>query len=559
MVRAGAGDGGGGEEEELGRLVQGGVGMGSRLAPIGLRDRVRGYALEDEEAGRVLPAMASAVASGIWDGGGAGALAGAAGAAAPAPAPASEREKDHADPNYIPVYVMLPLDVVTPEGRLNKPEALKVSLNALQLVGVDGVMCDFWWGLVERRPKEYDFDAYVELMRIVQDAGLKVQGVLSFHKCGGNVGDNVYIPLPEWVLEVGRGNPDIFYTDRAGNRNPECLSCGVDTEPVLQGRTALQCYADFMVQFNSVMAPFLGTVIREIAVGLGPAGELRYPSYPAEQGWRFPGIGEFQCYDKYMLKRLQLAADAKGVPEYGHAGPHDASHPDNLYNAVPHATGFFKNDGRWRTEYGQFFLKWYSDELLNHGDRMLRCASSVFGGQHGLAISAKVSGIHWWYKTYSHAPECTAGYFNSEGQDGYKAIALMFKRYNVRFNFTCLEMNDGEQPVTAACGPEELVRQAYDAARTAEVEFCGENALHRYDYNAYKQIASMAFTRMEGAKTSEPSISGFTFLRMTDDLFEYYNWRLFVGFLRFMHNRHTSIEPSDEGEAIRGGARSARA
>ena len=34
-------------------------------------------------------------------------------------------------------------------------------------------------------------------------------------------------------------------------------------------------------------------------MGLGPCGELRYPSYPETDGtWKFPGIGEFQCYDK---------------------------------------------------------------------------------------------------------------------------------------------------------------------------------------------------------------------------------------------------------------------
>lgn len=32
---------------------------------------------------------------------------------------------------------------------------------------------------------------------------------------------------------------------------------------------------------------------------MGPAGELRYPSYPEQNGtWKFPGIGAFQCYDK---------------------------------------------------------------------------------------------------------------------------------------------------------------------------------------------------------------------------------------------------------------------
>ena len=50
-----------------------------------------------------------------------------------------------------------------------------------------------------------------------------------------------------------------------------------------------------MKSFRENMSDFLvdGLII-DIEVGLGPAGELRYPSYPQNQGWVFPGIGEFQ-------------------------------------------------------------------------------------------------------------------------------------------------------------------------------------------------------------------------------------------------------------------------
>lgn len=45
-----------------------------------------------------------------------------------------------------------------------------------------------------------------------------------------------------------------------------------------------------------------GFLLQEIQVGMGPCGELRYPSYPESNGtWRFPGIGEFQCYDKVIV------------------------------------------------------------------------------------------------------------------------------------------------------------------------------------------------------------------------------------------------------------------
>jgi hypothetical protein len=50
-----------------------------------------------------------------------------------------------------------------------------------------------------------------------------------------------------------------------------------------------------MESFRKNMADFLDSgLIVDIEVGLGPAGELRYPSYPESQGWAFPGIGQFQ-------------------------------------------------------------------------------------------------------------------------------------------------------------------------------------------------------------------------------------------------------------------------
>ena len=59
------------------------------------------------------------------------------------------------------------------------------------------------WGAVERRPRRYDWSGYRQLFALVRALGLKLQVVMSFHACGGNVGDNAQIPLPQWVLQVG--------------------------------------------------------------------------------------------------------------------------------------------------------------------------------------------------------------------------------------------------------------------------------------------------------------------------------------------------------------------
>lgn len=62
---------------------------------------------------------------------------------------------------------------------------------------------------------------------------------------------------------------------------------------------------------------YAGSVITELTVGMGPAGELRYPSYPEGDGrWRFPGVGEFQCFDRYMLASLKSAALDVGEPAW---------------------------------------------------------------------------------------------------------------------------------------------------------------------------------------------------------------------------------------------------
>ncbi|KAF0930120.1 hypothetical protein E2562_030293 [Oryza meyeriana var. granulata] len=417
---------------------------------------------------------------------------------------------------------MLPLDTVGPGGQLARARALAASLMALRSAGVEGVMVDVWWGVVEREgPGRYDWEAYGELVRMVERAGLRLQMVMSFHQCGGNVGDSCNIPLPAWVVEEMSSNPDIVYTDRSGHRNPEYISLGCDALPVLKGRTPIQVYSDYMRSFRDTFRDYLGNVIVEIQVGLGPCGELRYPSYPEANGtWRFPGIGEFQCYDKYMRASLQAAAEAAGHEEWGRGGPHDAGE----YKQFPEETGFFRRDGTWSTEYGRFFLEWYSGMLLEHGDRVLAAAEAVFRGT-GAALSAKVAGIHWHYRTRSHAAELTAGYYNTRHRDGYAPIAAMLARRGAVLNFTCMEMRDEQQPEHAGCSPELLVQQVRAAARAARVGLAGENALERYDESAFAQVVATAASAGLGA---------FTYLRMNKKLFDGDNWRQFVSFVKAM-------------------------
>lgn len=103
-------------------------------------------------------------------------------------------------------------------------------------------------------------------------------------------------PGLQLLLQCGELDVNLFCTDRPrngqpGTRNSEYISPFADQASVLLGRTPLECYADFMHAFREAFLDDIGLAIHEIAVGGGPCGELRYPSYVETQGWRFPGVG----------------------------------------------------------------------------------------------------------------------------------------------------------------------------------------------------------------------------------------------------------------------------
>ncbi|KAM7511988.1 hypothetical protein LguiB_010863 [Lonicera macranthoides] len=447
--------------------------------------------------------------------------------------PPKLQERDFAGTPRVPVYVMLPLGVISMKCELVDPDSLLKQLRVLKSINVDGVMVDCWWGIVEAHiPQEYNWSGYKRLFQIVREIKLKLQVVMSFHECGGNVGDDVCIPLPHWVAEIGRSNPDIFFTDRAGRRNPECLSWGIDKERVLRGRTAVEVYFDYMRSFRVEFDEFFEDgIISMIEIGLGPCGELRYPSNPVKHGWRYPGVGEFQCYDQYLLKSLRKAAETRGHSFW-------ARGPDNAgsYSSRPNETGFFCDGGDYDGYYGRFFLNWYSQFLVSHGDRVLSLAKLAF---EGTCIAAKLSGIHWWYKTASHAAELTAGFYNSCNHDGYAATMSMLNKHGAALNFVNAEFGGPLDPSVdfseALSDPDGLAWQVLNAAWDACIPVASENSLLCLDKESYNQL-------LEKAKPlNDPDgrhFSAFTYLRLCPLLMERQNFVEFERFVKRMHGNH---------------------
>lgn len=69
------------------------------------------------------------------------------------------------------------------------------------------------------------------------------------------------IPLPQWVLNQIKENNGLAYRDRFGRMSIEYISLGCDRQPVLCGRSPIEAYADFMMQFRDMFQQYLGGVI----------------------------------------------------------------------------------------------------------------------------------------------------------------------------------------------------------------------------------------------------------------------------------------------------------
>eukprot|EP00123_Amoebidium_parasiticum_P008684 comp18958_c0_seq1/m.21219 comp18958_c0_seq1/g.21219 ORF comp18958_c0_seq1/g.21219 comp18958_c0_seq1/m.21219 type:complete len:603 (-) comp18958_c0_seq1:423-2231(-) len=424
----------------------------------------------------------------------------------------------------VPVYVMMALDPT-----LN--DHIRWQLTRLNELKADGVMFDVWWGWCEPKPQEYDFQRYVDIMKFCQQQGLKCQAVMSFHACGGNVGDSVNVPIPQWVHDLEATVPELYYKDQEGRVNKEYISLSCDTLPVFPSkegpgkRTAVDCYRDYMAAFRDASLEFLedGTLV-EIQVGQGPCGELRYPAYPLSMGWNYPNVGGFQCYDAGMLRDLKEKLNREPPKNVGN------------FNLHPDESEFFSrssnptdDDDNFRSLTGAKFIEWYGSTLIHHGARVIGAAREVFPvGKYKAKVAGKVPGIHWLNAHPSHAAEVTAGLVGRYLEN----ICAMLAPFDAMLDFTCLEMETSHQAPDASSRPERLVAEAMHSASDHNIRFAAENALPVWSDEGFNQIVrQLAF----GLKEIEAAVHGFTLLRLVDELVEPNN-PLCGAFSRFVSN-----------------------
>ena len=372
-------------------------------------------------------------------------------------------------------------------------------LKTAKEMGVTAVSVDVWWGLVEKdQDNRFNWDYYDRIVKAIQTAGLHWVPILSFHRCGGNVGDSCDIPIPPWVwthYRTQQVNPeDLKYRSEKGNLSEETVSLWMD--PVVLGQ-----YEEFMRAFVNHFAGLAGVaeMTDEINISMGPAGELRYPSYNSHDAYSYPGRGFFQAYSnparqdfrRYVLEKYGTLAKVNRSWQTSLDSAAQIAPPQDDPPANGSATSFVNRRDYEKTQYGRDFIDWYHDSLIKHGKRMLDSASKSLSGPFAAKdIGMKIPGIHWQICGNAPAPriaEITAGLIATSGDygsdrtgHGYLPLLEMISQASSRtvLYFTCLEMdNSGCAQGSDYSEAKALVFWAAQAAAKAGVTIKGENAL----------------------------------------------------------------------------------
>lgn len=356
-------------------------------------------------------------------------------------------------------YAMAPL---TPPTDASGWAALDGQLQAAKNEGVDGVAVDVWWGLVERTaPGVFDWSAYDELFSRIVSHGLAVVPNLSFHRCGGNVGDDCDIPLPAWVWTqfdgqtIGNVSIDsaaLKFVSEQGNASDEYVQGWADD-------LVVDDYAAFARAFAAHFDCRYTSDIPEITVSLGPAGELRYPSYNShDQGTGWPNRGALQAYSALAVQDFQQAVMA----EYGSLDAVNAAWGTSLTavsQIVPptDASGFFSRQDYRTTTYGRDLIDWYNGSLVEHGTTVLTAVGDALGSSFpGADLAYKVPGVAWSMTNpdFPRAAEVNAGLIQTSIDDnsdatghGYEKIigigaTLSTSSRPVDMYFTAVEQDD---------------------------------------------------------------------------------------------------------------------
>ncbi len=367
-------------------------------------------------------------------------------------------------------------------------------------IGIDAISIDVWWGTVERKAdNHFDWAYYDKITSVIESAGLHWVPIMSFHRCGGYIGEACNALIPDWVWsnyeDMGIRREDMLYRSENDDYNDEAVS-------LWQDDLVMNQYIEFMNEFEQHFADKAPN-IDEINISMGPSGELRYPAYnPRDPRCDYPTRGCFQAYStaartdfkrfaerKYgKIDALNSAWNTK-LSSFDDVSPPDDGTPNDGRSSEFVASNQYKN-----SQYGRDFIDWYHESLVDHGNRMIEAGIKAFDGAFAnIEIGLKIAGIHWQMSANAPQPRITemaVGLIPSSIDVsvrstgfGYKKIVDMVAKYkskrSLALHFTNLEGDDRDliDGKNAYSQARTQVNYVATAALDAGIRIKGENAM----------------------------------------------------------------------------------
>jgi hypothetical protein len=363
----------------------------------------------------------------------------------------------------------------------------KNDLDIAKNIGIDAITIDIWWGAVEKESDQsFDWSYYDKVFDLIEEKELKIIPIISLHQCGGNVGDDCNIPIPRWIWSHFKDtqNKALMYKSEQGNYSKEYVSLWADDLIMPQ-------YIEFMQAFNTHFKNKTH-LFDEINISMGPAGELRYPSYNKhDNNSGYPTRGSVQSYGKLAVNNFQQNMKKKyhTIKQLNKAWEQKYTQFNHIY--PPENMSLFISKGtHLNTQFGKDYFSWYHQALIDHGKHLLQAADITFDDAFSdIPLGYKVAGIHWLMAKNGHqnrAAEIASGIIPTSltAEDsgfGYqKAISIAKQgeiiNRKIVLHFTCLEMSDNPK-APAYSKAHSLVKWIAQEAKKQGVIIKGENAL----------------------------------------------------------------------------------
>ena len=380
--------------------------------------------------------------------------------------------------SFIPSVTDLPmhLTIMAPLHQTKFNDDFQKQLLTLKQNGVDSISTDIWWDHVEYKKNKYDWRNARNWLESLKKQDLLWIPILAFHTCGHNVNDDFTVDLPNYIKKEYMESP--FETSK-GDTITEYVS--------FWNNDIYLRYEKFIKSFRDEFRDDL-KFIKKIYISMGPAGELRFPSYNMNIGWKYSHPGYLVCYSDVAKNDFQQYLRTKFIDINTLNSELDSHYTTFDEINPPYHNNTFFLQFQYTSPYGRCVLDWYQSVLHLHFEKMAKLCNRILRSTK-IPLGAKLSGVHWKYHVGRLAEKAT-GYVD----ETYIKIIRLFSKHNFELTITCLEMNNNEES-----GIDDIIQSIDLVAKAYDVNIFGENALPLHSgyeigwKNVYRNLTEYAF------------------------------------------------------------------